>query len=123
MAKKIPFKIRLTTDGRGLWSDVSKSVRTLSLQLITWGDTSYGELRVFFHRTDWCVHRFHGSDGLIYTDPRWLRELKQALRREYGFSEKAVRSIDYSEQGMQGDNYVSLDVGKTFMVAWENAFE
>jgi len=30
--------------------------------------------------------------------------------------------IDYSEQGMQGDNYVSLDVGAAFISAWDAKF-
>ena len=28
----------------------------------------------------------------------------------------------YSEQGMQGDDYVSLDVGKDFIASWEKKF-
>jgi hypothetical protein len=28
----------------------------------------------------------------------------------------------YSEQGMQGRNYVSLDVGKEFLDSWSNKF-
>jgi len=28
----------------------------------------------------------------------------------------------YSEQGMQGDNYVSLDVGKDFLDSWAAKF-
>lgn len=123
MKTKVPFRAKLTTDGRGLWSDVSKTVTMLSLRLVTWGDSRYGELRAYFHRSSWCIGRFHGGDGLIYTDERWLREFKRALRSQFGFSEKAVRSIDYSEQGMQGDNYVSLDVGANFMTAWENLFD
>jgi hypothetical protein len=32
-----------------------------------------------------------------------------------GFSDAALDDIDYSEQGMQGDNYVSMDVGSDFI--------
>ena len=30
--------------------------------------------------------------------------------------------VDYSEQGMQGDDYVSCDVGEEFLKAWGNKF-
>jgi hypothetical protein len=33
-----------------------------------------------------------------------------------------VVDICYSEQGMQGDNYVSLDVGKDFLDSWAAKF-
>jgi hypothetical protein len=32
-----------------------------------------------------------------------------------GFSESALQDIDYSEAGMQGSNYVSMDVGGDFV--------
>jgi hypothetical protein len=33
-----------------------------------------------------------------------------------------VVDLCYSEQGMQGDNYVSLDVGKDFLDSWRTKF-
>jgi hypothetical protein len=30
--------------------------------------------------------------------------------------------VGYSEQGMQGDDYVSLDVGESFIASWEAKF-
>jgi hypothetical protein len=33
-----------------------------------------------------------------------------------------VVDLCYSEQGMQGDNYVSLDVGKEFLDSWARKF-
>jgi hypothetical protein len=32
-----------------------------------------------------------------------------------GFSVQALADIDYSEAGMQGDNFVSMDVGGDFI--------
>jgi hypothetical protein len=37
---------------------------------------------------------------------------------EHGLS----ANVTYSEQGMQGDNYVSLDVGANFITSWEAKF-
>jgi hypothetical protein len=51
---------------------------------------------------------------LIYTDPRWIGEFR-ALMRSLGFTSQACEDINYSEQGMQGDNYVSMDVGPPFL--------
>jgi hypothetical protein len=33
--------------------------------------------------------------------------------------EVAGDDVDYSEQGMQGDNYVSFDVGAKFLKSWK----
>jgi len=47
--------------------------------------------------------------GLIYTDRNFKRHLKELISKSPALS-AAIRSIDYSEQGMQGRNYVNLDV-------------
>ena len=36
-----------------------------------------------------------------------------------GFSEAEAMDVSYSEQGMQTDNYVSLDVGAPFIAGLE----
>ena len=36
-----------------------------------------------------------------------------------GFSESEANDVSYSEQGMQTDNYVSLDVGALFIAGLE----
>ena len=71
----------------------------------------YCELRVRFDCRTWKVWR----DGLIYTDEAFLRELKQALKKR-GFP---VRGLDYTEQGMQGDDYISLSAGPSFVQAYK----
>jgi hypothetical protein len=35
--------------------------------------------------------------------------------RSLGFTRNAVNDINYSEQGMQGYNFVSMDVGPEFL--------
>jgi hypothetical protein len=59
-----------------------------------------GEMLVFFDTNTWDV-----KDGLIYNDEGFLNELRAALA-EVGFNDE----IDYSEQGMQGKDFVSLDI-------------
>ena len=53
-------------------------------------------------------------DGLIYTDKDFIAELRMFLA-QHGLPGD---DVDYSEQGMQGDDYVSLDAGEEFVRAW-----
>jgi hypothetical protein len=54
---------------------------------------------------------------LIYTDSLFKQDLMKFVK-EQGL----VVDLCYSEQGMQGDNYVSLDVGKEFLDSWARKF-
>ena len=100
------------TDGTSLWSEgVVKTVQILEVDLRYCNDEQdFGELCARFNTRDWDSQK----DGLIYTDRRWIEEFR-ALMKTLGFSPRAVDDIDYSEQGMQGYNYVSLDVGEDFL--------
>jgi hypothetical protein len=99
------------TAGTGLWSSSVASVKVLRVELAYCNDEcDFGELRAYFNTKDWDVE----NDGLIYTDKIWLDELR-ALMRSLGFTRNAVNDISYSEQGMQGDDYVSMDVGSDFL--------
>lgn len=107
----INFKTVLTTSGTGYWSTVRKNVKTTYISVAYINDErDFGELRVYFDTDSWDVEQ----DGLIYTDARFISELSTILA-EAGFN---ITDLDYSEQGMQGDDYVSLDVGKNFLDSW-----
>lgn len=113
-------EVILHTDGlRGLWSDVAKAVRIVDMQLgvgTQWEDEDdiYGELRVYFDTDTWDTR----EDGLIYTDEGFLRELREFLNA-HGLPGS---DVDYSEQGMQGDDFVSLDARTKFYTAWMQKF-
>ena len=118
----LPCSAVLHTDGSSLWSSRVAAVQCTKLQLAYVSDDGrFGELRVFFDPRTWDTSR----DGIIYTDKQWIAELRGALH-QMGFSEDAVAPVSrearggmgYSEQGMQGDDYVSLDVGSTFIRDW-----
>ena len=64
-------------------------------------------MRVYFNTDTWDVNKH----GLIYTDKQFMQELRDTLNNA-GFD---ASDVDYSEQGMQGDNYVSCDVGECFI--------
>lgn len=48
------------------------------------------------------------NDGLIYTDKTFIKSFKDLLK-EKGFFSK-FKYVEYSEQGMQGTNFVNMDV-------------
>jgi hypothetical protein len=99
------------TSGTGYWSEAETAVTVLRVELAyTNEDGDFGELRAYFDTRTWDCNKV----GLIYTDPRWIGEFR-ALMRSLGFTSKACEDITYSEQGMQSDNYVSMDVGTDFM--------
>jgi hypothetical protein len=98
----------LNTNGNGYWSRKATAVEITHLQLAYTNDEmDFGELRVRFNTNTWDVNK----DGLIYTDKQFMRELKELLTQK-GFD---ASDVSYSEQGMQGDNYVSCDVGECFI--------
>ena len=103
------------TCGDGFWSGEQRQVRIKRLEIgylvYTPADrrTYFGELRAYFNKSDWNVDKH----GLIYTDRAWLEDFRSLLQN-IGFSEAAAKDVDYSEQGMQGDFYVSLDIGGKF---------
>ena len=109
-------EVTFNTNGKGYWSRAVKAVRIVDMQVTYINDErDFGELRVYFNTEDWDVN----TDGLIYTDKQWRNEL-QAFLDTQGLSGK---DISYSEQGMQGDNYVSLDiVSAAFINTWEAKF-
>ena len=108
--------VTFNTNGKGYWSRAVKAVRVVDMQVAYINDErDFGELRVYFNTEDWDVN----TDGLIYTDKQFRNEL-QAFLNAQGLPGK---DISYSEQGMQGDNYVSMDiVSAKFLSAWEAKF-
>jgi hypothetical protein len=99
---------KLNTAGDGYWSTVARAVEITGLQLAYINDElDFGELRVHFNTATWDTN----TDGLIYTDTLFLEDLCLMLDN-LGFD---ASDVSYSEQGMQGDNYVSCDVGECFI--------
>ena len=109
----INVKTPLSTDGSGYWSNVAKTVLITGLELSYVSDEGdFGELRVHFDTNTWNVD----TDGLIYTDKQFINDLKVLLNRI-----ELDTDVSYSEQGMQGDTFVSLDVGTEFIKSFKLA--
>jgi hypothetical protein len=105
--------VTFNTNGLGYWSRKATAVRIVDMQMGYINDEKdFGELCVYFNTEDWDVNK----DGLIYTDKQFMRELNAFLVAQ------GLAEVSYSEQGMQGDNYVSCDVEDDFITAWERKF-
>jgi hypothetical protein len=105
----------LHTNGRGYWSSKATAVTVEALDLLyCTNDKDFGELCVHFNTDTWDT----AVDGLIYTDKLFMSELRTYLQT-VGFTAEEANDVDYSEQGMQGDTYVSCDVGATFIAGLE----
>ena len=110
----------LHTNGTGYWSTTAKAVdvEALDLQYIT-NDKDFGELCIHFAVDELGSNCWDtATDGLIYTDKLFMRELRAYLQT-VGFTEAEANDVNYSEQGMQSDNYVSCDVGAVFIAGLE----
>ena len=110
------MKVVFNTNGMGYWSRTAKAVEIVDMRINYVSDEKdFGELCVYFNTDTWDVNTM----GLIYTDKQFMRELKAFLDTQ-GLPGK---DVSYSEQGMQGDNYVSCDiVSAKFLRAWEAKF-
>lgn len=106
----ISFSRNIPTSGQGLWSSRVATVETTYLDLAYVNkEKTFGELRVFFNKNSWNAK----EDGLIYTDPLFEKILELELEKL-----EVSGSISYSEQGMQGKDYVSFDVDAEFISSW-----
>ena len=108
--RQVNFRTRTTGDG--YWSSKKKFVTINRVRMAHVSDEGdWGELRAYFDRADWDTD----YDGLIYSDMGWKHAFLTCMEKTFGFSPDAILDISYSEQGMQGDNYVSMDVGRQFI--------
>ena len=104
--------VTLNTNGCGYWSEVAKPVKIVGINMpYVSDDEDFGELKVFFDTKTWDID----TDGLIYTDRQFEAELKAFLTAIGLVGE----DITYSEQGMQGNDYVSFDIGEDFIKSYD----
>ena len=105
----------LQTAGDGYWSEVAKNVSVTGVALgYIAEDEDFGELIVKFNTDTWDVD----NDGLIYTDSMFMDGLRDML----ALMGLDASDVEYSEQGMQGDDYVSCDVGESFIASYKAKF-
>jgi hypothetical protein len=106
--------VTFNTNGLGYWSNTAKAVRITDMRLGYVSDErDFGELCVYFNTQDWDVNAL----GLIYTDKQFKAELNAFLVAQ------GLCAVEYSEQGMQDEEFVSCDVGEDFITAWDAKFK
>lgn len=103
-----------TTGGDGYWSNVKKNVTItlLDLSIPNYPDdpNEWLELMAYFDNNDWNVYK----DGLIYTDMAFFKQFLDELDK-LGID---TSELNYSEQGMQSDKYISFDIGPKGISSW-----
>jgi hypothetical protein len=117
--ERLPVDLLLATAGDGLWSAAKTALRVHQLAVTVWhsGDDTWGELRAYFDPALWRVE----DQGLIYTDSLWIHQLREWLNLATPLGAAAIAEVDYSEQGMQAADYVSMDVDARFVEGWQRA--
>lgn len=117
------------TNGKGKWSEEERMVIITKLDIGFNSQKYYpeeefsGELRAYFDphgftKGSWNV----AGHGLICADKLWIKEFKVGLRN-LGLSFRAAQNITYNEVSMQGDSYVSLNVGPRFWASWKKLLQ
>jgi hypothetical protein len=98
--KNISFKAR--TNGKGFWSNTVAEVNIVGYELthLTCYRNDYYSYTKLYFDNSWNTKEY----GLIYTDPLFIKDVTLNLKPILKF-----KSIDYTENGMQGNNYVSLE--------------
>jgi len=100
MKKLLRLTCRVTGDG--YWGAREGSVSGhLRFRTYEPDDNTTGFAEAKFYLDDWDAD----EQGLIYSDSQFIQDLQDGLNR-LGI---AGRGIDYSESGMQGNDYVSMD--------------
>lgn len=95
--------------GKGLWG-VATDVKTFKIKNVTVNYVDddllqYPKKKDIFASIDIELDGYEEKDnGLIYTDKVFINDIKKLFR-----DTKLGISVNYSEQGMQGDTFVNLD--------------
>jgi hypothetical protein len=100
ITKTIPVQWAIQTGGDGLWSSRSAIVEVTSLT-IKWEGGNVVEINVSFDPNTWNVEHY----GLIYTDELFRKAFQDKLSELCGNN----TIVDYTEQGMQGEDYISME--------------
>jgi hypothetical protein len=103
-----------STNGKGLWSGHGRTtpIRKIEMEVGQSYLNLYRHqpvlpiyLKVYFPKKAWDIEKH----GLIYTDDKWLADFREQFKARFPHLGWLARHIDYTEQGMQGVNYVSLE--------------
>jgi hypothetical protein len=81
------------------------NINCIKFELYEYDNDKYGQLYAYFNIKDWDIYK----NGLIYNNPAWIKDFRKSLSL-YLKTNITKDDINYSEQGMQGINYVHMDI-------------
>lgn len=103
------------TKGDGFWSHADATTVSISKIELEVGEAyvdmyNYRPflpiyLKAFFPKKSWNTEK----QGLIYTDSLWIKNFRAAFKVRFPALAWMANKINYTEQGMQGGNYVSMN--------------
>lgn len=107
--------ITASTNGSGLWSTEERKVHIHKMKFKPYVYTKLNDshrceeegvlyVEAYFYIKNWNTDKY----GLIYTDQNWIKEFRKKFYAMFPKLKAIDSHIDYTEQGMQGHNYVSL---------------
>lgn len=107
MIEKQAVDEEFRTDGSGLYTDVVRPVLIKEVVVEDLRDEHCGVLVNFFF-TGWDARK----NGDIYTDKQFKRDASAYMQKHFQHVPGADWSrLDYTEHGMQTDEYVSMEIG------------
>lgn len=98
-------KFSISTSGTGFWSTVVKPVTITKIEIDSDPEFNY-LVNVYFDTKTWNPE----EDGLIYSDEPFIQALRQYLANSPEWKDtRNLNDLHYTEQGMQGNNFISLE--------------
>lgn len=89
-----PDELVVQTTGKGLYSPVVRDLDVEKIEVVESGKEEF----LFVYIRNWK----NSEDGLVYTDPGFLKNLKSSLKPRVKMPDRDWRKLNYTEQGMQG---------------------
>lgn len=105
---KHPLNFTCTTTNGLYHATKGKKIRIVGIS-VDYDENEPNEalVNVYFDKKTWDVEK----DGYVYSDMGFLKELKASLIGQ-GLPKDATEKLTYTEAGMQGDNWISLEFGR-----------
>lgn len=115
--KSFPVNQLVVTSGGGLWSNVISKVLVTNIDIMYYNQddlddddnksaSKFLSIDVYFDTSTWDTY----NNGLIYTDAGFRNEINDILIAALNTKDFI---LSYSEQGMQGQDYVNFDLELT----------
>lgn len=108
---RLDSPIKTETNGDSLWTAKARSVDIHDIEICGFVDyeNNYFSISVnAYLPDDWDSK----VDGLVYTDKGWIKSFREGFGEQFPQFKQLVNfyHLHYSELGMQGDNFVNVEL-------------